>query len=59
MIQLLIDIGILIEVDYREIAYLDLILKPFPKPEDLLIITPEESDQALENVPRYRFSQGG
>lgn len=42
MVQLLIDIGILIEVKYRDTIYLDLILKPFPRPEESLIITPEE-----------------
>ncbi|MCH5583906.1 DUF6042 family protein [Shimazuella sp. AN120528] len=42
MIQLLIDIGILIEVKHREKTYLDLILKPFPRPEESLSLTPEE-----------------
>jgi hypothetical protein len=42
MIQLLIDLGILIEVNNREITYLDFILHPFPRPEESLNLTEEE-----------------
>jgi hypothetical protein len=59
MVQLLIDIGILIEVNHREKTYLDLILKPFPRPEESLLLTPEEKDQAIRQNEFYRLSQGG
>jgi hypothetical protein len=48
MVQLLIDIGILIEVNHRETTYLDLILKPFPRPEESLLLTSKENDQAIK-----------
>lgn len=50
MVQLLIDIGILIEVNHREIIYLDLILKPFPRPEESLLLKPEENNQAINKM---------
>jgi hypothetical protein len=59
MVQLLIDVGILIEVDYRKITYLDLILKPFPRPEDSLLLTPEENDTANNQRDLFGFIQGG
>lgn len=42
MVQLLIDLGIFIEVRHRDVVYLDFILHPFPKPEDLLTLTTDE-----------------
>lgn len=50
MVQLLIDIGILIEVNHRETTYLDLILKPFPRPEESLLLKPEENNQTMNKM---------
>ncbi|MXQ53654.1 DUF6042 family protein [Shimazuella alba] len=55
MVQLLIDIGILIEVNYREITYLDLILQPFPRPKESLVLTPEENDRAKQQIQLFRL----
>jgi hypothetical protein len=59
MIQLLIDVGILIEVKYREITYLDLILKPFPRPEESLLLTSNENQEARKQNAFYWNSKGG
>jgi hypothetical protein len=60
MVQLLIDVGILIEVKYRELMYLDLILQPFPRPEELLLLTKKESDEARQKNHRSSwFHKGG
>ncbi len=42
MVQLLIDLGILLEVKHRDVIYLDFILRPFPQPQDILQLTTEE-----------------
>lgn len=59
MIQLLIDIGILIEVKYREHTYLDLILQPFPRPEELLSLTEQENDEARQKNQRLSWIEKG
>ncbi|WP_028775370.1 DUF6042 family protein [Shimazuella kribbensis] len=59
MIQLLIDIGILIEISLRDIIYLDLILKPFPRPEESLLLTPNENREARRQNAFYWNSKGG
>lgn len=51
-IQLLISLGILLEVQKQDGVYYDVVLHPFPLPEERLILT----EQEIEEMKRYRNS---
>jgi hypothetical protein len=52
-IQLLVSLGILLEIEKQDGVYYDVVLHPFPLPEERLILT----EQEMEEMNRYRNSQ--
>lgn len=56
-ITLLIKLGILIEVelDHEEKTYLDMILHPFPKPEDYLTLDEYKHEEIQRYGRKYRW----
>ncbi|WP_139203277.1 DUF6042 family protein [Thermoflavimicrobium dichotomicum] len=52
-IELLIQLKIVQEVKMDEAIYLDVVLEPFPHPEDMLKLTPDER----KKLEKYRLNQ--